>query len=62
MHTNEINNVYELPNMKKVIQYYHAVAGFPSKPIWLKAINTFFSTWPMLTNTAVAFIGPCTKC
>ena len=56
MHTNEaINNVYELPSLTEVIQYYHAMAGFPTTVTWLKVINAgYFATWPMLTAKAAA--------
>ena len=52
---NSINSVYELPSTNQVIHYYHAVAGFPTKPTWLKAIKAgIFTSWSMLTATAIA--------
>jgi hypothetical protein len=34
----------------KLVQYYHAVVGFPIKPSWLKAIkNKQYVSWPGLT-------------
>ena len=43
MSTNNImNNMNKIPSTKQVIQYYHAVAGFPTKVMWLKAINRGF--------------------
>ncbi len=36
------------------MQYYHAAAGFPTKPLWFKAIkNKQYASWPGLTWEAV---------
>ena len=53
--TNEfINSMYELPNTKQVIVWYHAAAGYPAKATWIKAIDAgFCATWPMLTSKGV---------
>ncbi len=49
-----IHNVYELKTQPELVQYYHATAGFPMKPTWLKAIkNMQFASWPGLTGDAV---------
>ena len=32
-------NVYELNKQPEIVRYYHAAAGFPTKPTWLRAIN-----------------------
>ncbi len=49
-----IHNVYELKTQPELVQYYHATAGFPTKPTWLKAIkNIQFASWPGLTADAV---------
>ena len=49
-----MNDMYELPNTRQIIQYYHATPGFPMKATWLKAIWAgFYATWPMLTTRAV---------
>ena len=46
----QIQSVYELPNLEQVVRWYHAAAGYPTKATWIKAIdNGFYSTWPMLT-------------
>jgi hypothetical protein len=46
--------VYELKKQPELVQYYHAAAGFPTKPTWLKAIkNMQFASWPGLTADAV---------
>jgi hypothetical protein len=42
--------VYKLKTQPELVQYYHAVAGFPTKPSWLKAIkNKQYPSWPGLT-------------
>jgi hypothetical protein len=42
--------VYELKTQPKLVRYYHAAAGFPTKPSWLKAIkNKQYPSWPGLT-------------
>ncbi len=49
-----IHNVYELKTQPKLVRYYHAVVGFPTKPSWLKAIkNKQYASWPGLTWEAV---------
>lgn len=49
-----ICNVFELSKQPEIIRYYHAAAGFPTKPTWIKAINAGnYVTWPGLTATAV---------
>ena len=46
--------MYELKLQPKLVRYYHAVAGFPTKPLWLKAIkNKKYASWPGLTWEAV---------
>jgi hypothetical protein len=50
-----IHNVYELKAQPELVCYYHAAAGFPTKPTWLQAIkNRHFTSWPGLTADAVA--------
>ncbi len=45
-----ICNVYELKTQPKLVRYYHALAGFPTKPSWLKTIkNKQYASWPGLT-------------
>ena len=42
--------MYELKTQLKLVRYYHAAAGFPTKPLWLKAIkNKQYASWPGLT-------------
>ena len=48
---NAIKNVHELPSIKQVINYHHTVAGYPTKTMWIKAINAvFFATLPIVTE------------
>jgi len=50
-----INNVYELKTQLELVRYLHACAGFPTKPLWIKAIkNGQYMSWPGLTVKAVA--------
>jgi len=50
-----IHNVYELKTQPELVQYCHAVAGFPTKPVWIKAIkNNQNASWPGLTVDVVA--------
>jgi hypothetical protein len=52
--TKAIHNVYELKTQPELVQYYHAAAGFPTKPTWLKAIkNMQFASWLGLPADAV---------
>ena len=32
---NSLNNVYDLKVQPKIVRYYHAAAGFPTKPTWI---------------------------
>ncbi len=51
---NAIHNVYEFKMQPELVRYYHAAAGFPTKPMRLKAIkNMQFASWPGLTADAV---------
>jgi hypothetical protein len=34
-----IHNMYKLKTQPEHVRYYHAAAGFPTKPSWLKAIK-----------------------
>ncbi len=52
---NHIHNVYDLKVHSELIRYYHAVAGFITKPTWIKAIgNRHYSTWKGLTTKAIS--------
>ncbi len=46
--------MYKLKTQPELVQYYHAVADFPTKPAWLKTIkNKQYASWPGLTWEAV---------
>ena len=46
----DLANVYELRANPQIIRYYHAAAGFPTKPTWINAIeNGHYSSWKGLT-------------
>jgi hypothetical protein len=50
-----IANVYELKTQPEIVRYYHAAAGFPTKPTWLKAIrNNPYALWTGLTYEGVS--------
>ena len=49
-----IHNVYGLKAQPKLVWYYHAAVGFPTKLPWLKAIkNKQYALWPGITWEAV---------
>ncbi len=49
-----IANVYKLKTQPELVRYYHARAGFPTKPTWIAAIkNKQFTSWPGLTTKVV---------
>ena len=37
--TEAVANVYELKTQPELIRYYHATAGFPTKPTWVAVIK-----------------------
>ena len=50
-----VSNVYEIKTKPELVRYYHAAAGFPTKPSWPAAIrNGHYKTWPGLSAAAVA--------
>ena len=57
--TDSANNVYELKAKPELVRYYHAAAGFPTKPTWLAAIkNGHYKSWPGLDAEAAAKYFP----
>jgi hypothetical protein len=45
-----VANVFELKTQPELVRYYHAAAGFPTKPTWLAAIkNNQYASWTGLT-------------
>ena len=52
-------NVYELKAQPELVRYYHAAAGFPTKPTWLQAIkNNHYASWTGLTYEGVSKYYP----
>ena len=50
-----LDSVYELRAAPQIVRYYHAAAGFPTKPTWIKAINNgHYASWVGLTAALVA--------
>ena len=50
-----INNIYKLKVKPELVCYYHAAAGFPTKPSCIAAINNnHYESWPGLDATSVA--------
>ena len=57
--TDQILSAYELTTRPELIRYYHAAAGFPSKPTWVAAIkNGHYQSWTGLTAAAAAKYFP----
>ena len=55
-------NVYELKMQMELVQYLHSSAGFPTKPMWLRAArNRQYASWPGLTPKAVSKHFPKSK-
>ena len=43
-------SAYDLPSVEALVEYFHAMAGFPVRTTWLKAIKAGnYHTWPGLT-------------
>ena len=54
-----ILNVYDLKTKPELIRYYHADAGFTTKPTWTDAIkNGHYKSWPGLDRTMAAKYFP----
>ena len=54
-----VSNVYELKTKPELVRYYHAAAGFPTKPTWIAAIkNGHYKSWPGLNQKDVAKYFP----
>ena len=57
--TDAILNVYDLKTKPELVRYYHAAAGFPTKPTWLAAIkNKHYASWVGLDATTAAKYYP----
>ena len=52
--TDNIANVYNKTTHPAICRYYHAVAGFPTKPTWLAVMtNGHYKSWTKLNATMV---------
>ncbi len=51
----EAHAIFDLPNARQTLKYFHAAAGFPTKETFLEAVGAGnFATWPGLTTTLIA--------
>jgi hypothetical protein len=49
------NAIFNLPNTRHSLLYYHALAGFPMRETFLDAVRAGnYATWPGLTTTLIA--------
>ena len=54
-----VSNVYEIKTKPELVRYYHAAAGFPTKPSWLAAIrNNHYRSWHGLDATIASKYFP----
>jgi hypothetical protein len=52
---NEVNAIFDLPNMRHSHLYYHASVGIPVKETFLDAVWAGnYATWPGLSTTLIA--------
>jgi hypothetical protein len=52
---NAANAIFDLPNNRQTLTYYHAAAGFPTKETFLSAVRTGnFAMWPSLMTTLIS--------
>ena len=52
------NAIFDLPNTRQSLMYFHAVAGFPPKETFVKAVQAGnYATWPGLTTTFISNIS-----
>ena len=51
----EANAIFDLPNSRQTLKYFHAAAGYPTKESFLEAVRAGnYATWPGLTTTLIA--------
>ena len=51
----EANAIFNLPNSRQSLMYFHAAAGFPTKESFTDAVRAGnYATWPGLTTTLIA--------
>jgi hypothetical protein len=47
--------IFDLPNSRQSLMYFHAVAGFPTKETFTDAVRAGnYATWPGLTTTLIS--------
>jgi hypothetical protein len=52
---NKANAIFDLPNTRQSLLYYHALAGFPVKKTFLDVVRAGnYAMWPGLTTTLIA--------
>ena len=57
--TDEILNAYGMKTRPELLRFYHAAAGFPTKPTWLAAIeNSHYASWTGLNYSSVTKYFP----
>jgi hypothetical protein len=48
----EANAIFDLPNSRQTLQYFHVAVGFPVKETFLAVVWAGnYATWPGLTTT-----------
>ena len=53
--TDKLLNAYEMKTRPELVRFYHAAAGFPTKPTWIAAINNkHYVSWVGLDASSVA--------
>ena len=51
----EANAIFDLPNSRQSLMYFHAAAGFPTKESFTDAVRAGnYATWPGLTTTLIS--------
>jgi hypothetical protein len=49
------NAIFDLPNSRQSLMYFHAAAGFPTKESFMDAVRAGnYATWPGLTTTLIS--------
>jgi hypothetical protein len=49
------NAIFDLPNSRQSLMYFHAAAGFPTKETFTDAVRAGnYATWPGLTTTLIS--------
>ena len=52
--TRTANNAHRLKTKKEILAFYHAAAGWPTKPTWAAAIKrNAYASWPGLDEQMV---------